>query len=132
MIRVKVTMAKRSVGLMSRKGIKLQLHEIQHNACYPLPHRQLDQTVNTNFTRKRKTVLKIQEIACFVNKMEYPGPKTEKHVRLFMRLKITLDLEKCRQVPDNSIGTVGRLEHQRTEFTGPVLPGVKTLDELFV
>ena len=49
-----------------------------------------------------------------------------------MRLKIMLDLEKRRQVPENPISTVGRLEHQRTEFTRPVLPRVKALYEPFV
>ncbi len=50
----------------------------------------------------------------------------------FLRLKIMFDLEKRRQVSENPIGAVGRLEHQRAEFAGPVLPGVKALDELFV
>jgi hypothetical protein len=71
MIKVNVTMANRSVGLMSRKGIKLHLHEMQNDACNPLPRRQLDPTaIMIIFVRIRKTVIKIQEIACFVNKME--------------------------------------------------------------
>src|SRR3990172_2540803 len=66
-IRVNVTMAKRSVGLMSRKGIKLQLHKIQYDECDLLIRRQPD---HDTFYRLRKTVPKIQEMACFVNKME--------------------------------------------------------------